>query len=39
MELRLAVFLDLQPADEITGGYSDLLEEGRMGVFYLVRER
>lgn len=39
VHLRLTVFLDLQPADEIIGGYSDLLEEGRMGVFYLVRER
>lgn len=38
VKLRLAVFLALQPADEIIGGYYDLLEEGRMGVFYLVRE-
>lgn len=38
VKLRLAVFLAPQPADEIIGGYYDLLEEGRMGVFYLVRE-
>lgn len=38
VKLRLAVFLALQPVDEIIGGYYDLLEEGRMGVFSLARE-